>query len=691
MSKKIVKIISIVLVFITIFTIAPFEANAAKINSTSITSIYNSYQGIKLKWKKVNNADGYYISRKTGKNGKWKKLATTKNLSFIDKSTQANKTYYYKVRTYKGTKNRKYSSFSKIKSQKYIPSPKMISANEKEGYVEVKYNAVKGAKEYYIYRKSGKNGTYKRIATTRNSAKYKDWECKSNKTYYYSVKANVNGVISGRYPGKKCVITYYAGDCEHTNIDHKKVIKPTNVLPGYTINYCKCEKTAQISNIKNPIGQVQADPNKPAYSEAVKRNNASVKYLNEILKKDKVDLLQVYFGSNDDIRALKKYSDNIVAGCNSTEDKARTLYNWVINNIEYDMETGQHACDVMRYKKGDCTGMSEFLSDCLKLQGIPAVTLTGYVGDTKNVFTINNMSEVSGGVGHEWVRAYVNNEWVFIDCTFQRYITSNDDFDIPAWYYTVTTDRAIPYYNGMNFKYSSQYPVYINGKYYVIDDNGKQELDVGGTGVFILPDININFAFHSFGTNINNPKQLMTRSISWDGKEYLPGQAYTSTRVSNTGKALNYDDYVTQTYYNGRTVVDTTFSFDGINYLNDGLMAYKNYSGKHLAMKCSSIVLQPNEKITFVVLLKKAKSCKVRWTSSNPKVATVDNYGNVTAKSKGYTEINCKDVTNKNSACFDVSYTLCVEGEEYILKDSDLAPQSAIKTQRSKIKKPGNR
>lgn len=689
--ESIKRILAIILVVITMLGIAPIESFASSVNGTSITSVANSYQGIKIKWKKSTNADGYIVSRKVGKSGEWKKLATTTKLEYLDTSVAHKRTYYYRIKAYRGSKTKSYSSYCKSESKKFISAPEVTSAKEREGFVLVSFKEVKDAKYYYIYRKTGKNGTYKCIDRISKAGRYEDWNCQSKKTYYYAVKAEIDGVKSGHTPGKKCVITYYAGDCDCSIIDHKKVIEPTEALYGYTINYCKCERAYQISNIKKPINRTQANGNLPAYSEAVKRDNASVSYLNKVLKNDRVDLLQIYFGSTADIRVLKKLSDKIVAGCKTDQEKAYALYDWIINNISYNAETGQHSCDVMRYREGDCSGMTNLLVDCLRLQGIPAATITGYVGDTKNVFTINNMDEVSGNVGHEWARAYVGGEWVFIDCTFQRYITSKDDFNIPAWYYAVSTDGAIPYYKGMNFKYSIGYPVYINGKYYCFDEKGVEQLNSGGTGVIILPDLMISFAACGVDSNINDPKQLMCREFSCDAKNYLPGQYYTNTKVARTSKAMDYQGYITQTYYNGREVSDTAFSYNGKGYISNGWMCYKDYSGKNLSMKCSSLALQKGEKITLYPNFSDLGQYKLRWSSDNTRVATVDQNGVVTIKGDGDAEISCKGLTSDGRVIFDVCAFINVGDKKYIIKDSDMAPLSSIKLQRSKIKKPGLR
>lgn len=72
-----------------------------------------------LSWEKVDGATKYQIYRATSKNGKYSKIAITKERTYENTSLKKNKTYYYKVRAYyvKAGKNI-YGSYSNVKSVK---------------------------------------------------------------------------------------------------------------------------------------------------------------------------------------------------------------------------------------------------------------------------------------------------------------------------------------------------------------------------------------------------------------------------------------------------------------------------------------------------------------------------------------------------------------------------------------------
>ena len=118
------KLICVLLAWAMLLTAVPtIEAQAAtKISKPLITSVAESSGAkVTIKWKKNKSAKGYVIYRKTGKNGKYKKLKTIahkKTVKYVDTSTKDNTTYYYAVRAYKGKAYSEYSSGKKIKTSK---------------------------------------------------------------------------------------------------------------------------------------------------------------------------------------------------------------------------------------------------------------------------------------------------------------------------------------------------------------------------------------------------------------------------------------------------------------------------------------------------------------------------------------------------------------------------------------------
>ena len=89
-----------------------------KVNNSGLTSI-------KISWNK-NDSDGYIIYRSTNKK-KWKKIATTTKTTYTNKKLKKNKTYYYKVKSYKIANNKKI-----FNQTSYTIKTKTIKLSKKE-------------------------------------------------------------------------------------------------------------------------------------------------------------------------------------------------------------------------------------------------------------------------------------------------------------------------------------------------------------------------------------------------------------------------------------------------------------------------------------------------------------------------------------------------------------------------------
>lgn len=72
----------------------------------------------KLSWKKVTGAKSYVVYRATTKKGTYKKVATTKNLYYVNKTAKKNKTYYYKVKAVCKKTTNGNSAYSTVVSKK---------------------------------------------------------------------------------------------------------------------------------------------------------------------------------------------------------------------------------------------------------------------------------------------------------------------------------------------------------------------------------------------------------------------------------------------------------------------------------------------------------------------------------------------------------------------------------------------
>lgn len=123
----------------------------------------------KISWKKVKGAKNYRIYYSVN-GSSYKTLKTTTNNYYYHYNLQNGKTYRYKIKAFKGSKA---SNYSAVKTVKIIGNAKpKVSVKVSGTKMTVKWNYVKNASGYYIYRRAI-GGDYKKIADTKNLL-YKD-------------------------------------------------------------------------------------------------------------------------------------------------------------------------------------------------------------------------------------------------------------------------------------------------------------------------------------------------------------------------------------------------------------------------------------------------------------------------------------------------------------------------------------
>ena len=167
-----------------------------KIVPDSVKSVNANWKdkGIKVSWSQNSNVTGYQLYRSTSKNGTYKKIATINSnstISYQDNSVESGKTYYYKIKTYKMVNNEEIRSpFSPIKTKVFMRKVELTitSYNDK---AKLTWKKIENADAYQIFRATSKDGEYTRIRTISgsNNLTYYDKNVKTNKKYYYKVRA----------------------------------------------------------------------------------------------------------------------------------------------------------------------------------------------------------------------------------------------------------------------------------------------------------------------------------------------------------------------------------------------------------------------------------------------------------------------------------------------------------------------
>ncbi len=177
-----------------------YDTDGVSVVSTTLAptkvTLSNYASGVTVKWTKVTGAKYYYVYRKYGK-GSWAiiaKLPSTK-LAYNDTAVnkQGGKVFSYTVRAVNGSKA---SAFSEYKILR-LYNPKATLSNYATG-IQVKWNAVAGAKGYVVYRKYGSSGWVVIAKTAKCYWNDTGVNKHGGKTFSYAVRA-VNGSNMSSY------------------------------------------------------------------------------------------------------------------------------------------------------------------------------------------------------------------------------------------------------------------------------------------------------------------------------------------------------------------------------------------------------------------------------------------------------------------------------------------------------------
>ena len=164
------------------------------LTQVTLTKSENTADGVKISWNKVKGASEYYVYRK-GSDGKYTRLGKSSGntLNYTDKTAESGSTYTYTVRAVSGDSIGTYKSTSTIYCLAY---PVISSVSNVQNGIHISWNKVKGASEYYLYRK-GSDGVYSRLASVSESTlSYTDKKAVNGEKYVYTLRAVNKNTIS---------------------------------------------------------------------------------------------------------------------------------------------------------------------------------------------------------------------------------------------------------------------------------------------------------------------------------------------------------------------------------------------------------------------------------------------------------------------------------------------------------------
>lgn len=160
-----------------------------------LASVYNQTNGVKLTWNAVTNATSYDVYRKTN-GGSWGWVNNVKGTSYINAGVTSGNTYTYTVRAKTSSIQSGFDSAGL--TIRYLATPTVKAANVGSG-IQVAWNAVKGASQYQVWRKTSPSGAWSKMGSPTSATSYTDRSVSMGSTYYYTVRAIYGSTQSSYY------------------------------------------------------------------------------------------------------------------------------------------------------------------------------------------------------------------------------------------------------------------------------------------------------------------------------------------------------------------------------------------------------------------------------------------------------------------------------------------------------------
>ena len=197
------------------------------VKAPTINKIENTVTGSKISWGKCSGASKYRVYYL--KNKSWKALGNTTATSFTHNKLKSETKYTYTVRCL-DSKGNFVSGYDKNgTSNIFLNPPKISSLANINGGVEIKWNTLKYADGYRVYRKT-KNTGWTRIGNTEDNT-FKDTNVKSGTAYTYTVRCvDEDGNFASYFNNGKSV----------TFVKTPTINKIENTATGSKISWGKC-------------------------------------------------------------------------------------------------------------------------------------------------------------------------------------------------------------------------------------------------------------------------------------------------------------------------------------------------------------------------------------------------------------------------------------------------------------------
>ena len=237
------------------------------VKAPTINKIENTATGSKISWGKCSGASKYRVYYL--KNKSWKALGNTTATSFTHNKLKSETKYTYTVRCL-DSKGNFVSGYDKNgTSNIFLNPPKISSLANINGGVEIKWNTLKYADGYRVYRKT-KNTGWTRIGNTEDNT-FKDTNVKSGTAYTYTVRCvDEDGNFASCFNNGKSV----------TFVKTPTINKIENTATGSKISWGKCSGASKyrVYYLKNKSWKALGNTTATSYTHNKPVNGTTYTY-----------------------------------------------------------------------------------------------------------------------------------------------------------------------------------------------------------------------------------------------------------------------------------------------------------------------------------------------------------------------------------------------------------------------------
>lgn len=161
-----------------------------RVPATVVTNVIPEADYITVNFQKVDGVDGYNIYRKTDDTAWVKAGSVSKDVdSFQDKTVLGGDEYYYCAVPFIG--NSESEKISTTNSYYFLKTPHNVKAVNTKEALQVTWDVVAGATEYYVYKRTDGSETLDLVASINagEELEYTDTSVEVDEIYYYVVQA----------------------------------------------------------------------------------------------------------------------------------------------------------------------------------------------------------------------------------------------------------------------------------------------------------------------------------------------------------------------------------------------------------------------------------------------------------------------------------------------------------------------